>query len=194
MKVKVKNKQEIFKKSIFTINEYTLEEETPEGNTAEYKRVCLDRGNGAFIIPYDKEKNSVVMIRQSRIGLIADGITESTLEFPAGMIDEGEDPIQSASRELKEETGLVANNVQQLYKTPLYTSCGGSNEKTYCFIAEVDSSQTEKYGADLGENEYIETEIIPIDELFDIALTNQEINKANTLICIMLFRDYLAKK
>lgn len=70
----------------------------------------------------------IVLVEQYRAG-----IHESTLEIPGGMVDDGEDPLTSARRELKEETG---------YESDSWTSLGtvSSNpailsNRTHLFLA-----------------------------------------------------------
>ena len=191
MKVSVKGKKELLKTNFMHVAEYTLEQDV-NGEKHEYTRQCMYRGNAVFIIPYDKEKQSVVMVKQSRIGAIIDGAEHYTLEFPAGIIDDGEEPIETAKRELLEETGLDAANIEQIYNAPIYTTVGGSNEKITYFFAEVDSDKVIKNGGETGEHEFIETEVIPVAELFDMAFKKQIIDNAATLISTLLLEKELA--
>lgn len=55
------------------------------------------------------EDNLVILVRQFRHGL-----EEITLEIPGGVVDPGEEPDITAARELAEETGYAAENIQQL--------------------------------------------------------------------------------
>lgn len=50
---------------------------------------------------YGEKKNHVVLVRQYRFS-----IDDFVYEFPAGLVDKGEDPAQAGIREMKEETGL----------------------------------------------------------------------------------------
>lgn len=190
MSVKIKNKDTLFNSNFMKIFEYTIEQNV-DNKMIEYKRQLMYRGNAVFVIPYDEVKNSVIMIKQSRIGAIVDNISPYTLEFPAGIIDEGEEAIESAKRELKEETGLDTIAIEQIYKAPIYTTIGGSNETITYFLAKVDSSKVLKNGGETGENEYITTEEIAVETLFKSVLEKQEINNAATLISIFLLKEKL---
>ena len=72
----------------------------------------------------DPEK--IVMIRQYRYPL-----GDYLYELPAGLIDEGEEPKQSAVREMKEETGLdfaVYNGGDKAYRRPFFMGAGFTDE------------------------------------------------------------------
>lgn len=190
MKVKINNKERLLNTGFMKVDNCTIEQEI-DGISIEYKRICMDRGNAVFIIPYDKERQSVVMVKQSRIGSIIDGVTDYIMEFPAGIIDDGEEAIETAKRELKEETGLDSTNITQLYGKSIYTSIGGSNEKITYFLAEVDSSKALKIAGEAGENEYIETAVIPVEKLFKMVFEEELLNTAATLISIFLLKEKL---
>src|ERR1051325_8742407 len=55
------------------------------------------------------EDDEVVLVRQYR-----HGIAGETLELPAGMLEEGESPLEGAQRELREETGYVAERWESI--------------------------------------------------------------------------------
>ena len=63
------------------------------------------------IIPLTTD-HQVVMIEQYR-----HGTNQVTLEIPGGMVDEGESAIEAAGRELLEETGYQAHDIERLGKT-----------------------------------------------------------------------------
>lgn len=61
----IKNK--ILSENWFTLRNFTYELMGRDGNTLRHKREVYDRGNGATILLYNREKNSVILIRQFRI-------------------------------------------------------------------------------------------------------------------------------
>jgi ADP-ribose pyrophosphatase len=82
----------------------------------------------AVIIPIDPE-GRLLLIEQWRRA-----VGEIVIELPAGVIELGEDPIEGAKRELREETGFAARKV-----TPLggfYTAPGFCDEYLHLFLAE----------------------------------------------------------
>lgn len=84
--------------------------------------------NEAVAVAAVNENNEILMVTQHRYPIGRD-----MLELPAGLVDEGETPLDAAKRELLEETGYQAAHWEQL--TDIYTSPGCHNEKIYIFSA-----------------------------------------------------------
>ncbi len=74
---------------------------------------------------YGEKKDRVVLIRQYRYALGG-----YVYEFPAGLVEPGENYHEGAVRELKEETGLTLHplEVQDGYQKPFFTSAGMTDE------------------------------------------------------------------
>jgi ADP-ribose pyrophosphatase len=89
-----------------------------------YRLFCPDWVN---ILPVTKD-GRFIMIRQYRVGLNA-----ITLETPGGVIDAGEEPIKTASRELEEETGYVSSKIISLGK--FATNPAVQNNYLHTFLA-----------------------------------------------------------
>ena len=75
----------------------------PNGNTS--RREVVDHVDGVAVLPLD-ERNNVLTVTQYRYVF-----GKTLLEIPAGKLDEGEDPVTGALRELKEETGAVPDTL-----------------------------------------------------------------------------------
>jgi ADP-ribose pyrophosphatase len=114
----------------------------------------------------------MVMIRQFRKP--ADKVM---FEVPAGKIDPGEDPMDAAKRELKEETGYTAGSVR--YLTKFYPTVGYSQELLYLYLME-DLTPGE---TDFDENEAIDMEEWSIGDLHEMVIKG-EIDDAKTIIAI----------
>jgi ADP-ribose pyrophosphatase len=82
-----------------------------ESDNAEFPFYCLENGDWVNIIPLTTS-GEVVLIEQYR-----HGIQEVTLEIPGGMVDDGEDALIAAERELVEETGYVPKETILLGKS-----------------------------------------------------------------------------
>ena len=87
-----------------------------------------DTPDAVAIVALDAE-GRVVFVRQRRVAI--DG---ELLELPAGLIDEGEEPLASAQRELREETGLHGGSWREL--ASFWTSPGFVNERVTVFVAD----------------------------------------------------------
>ena len=128
--------------------------------------------NGGAVLAAITDEGRMVMIRQYRRP--ADKVM---FEVPAGKIDPGEDPLVTAGRELKEETGYTAKDIR--YLTRFYTSVGYSEEVLYLYLCrDLEAGDT-----DFDENEAIDIEEWDIQELHEMVMRG-EIDDAKTLIAI----------
>jgi len=98
---------------------------TPEGR--EYQFPLILSPGFAKVVPL-LPNGDVVLVRQYRYAM---GL--ETLEVPAGAIDAGEEPLESARRELGEETLLTSDDIEPLGE--FCTSPGRMNERGYIFLA-----------------------------------------------------------
>ena len=107
-----------------------------------------------------------------------------TLEFPAGVIDEGETAIETAMRELREETGLIVP-VDAFEKVAgYYPSVGGSTEYVTAFIARVDDRTALERPVGDG-HELIKTWLMSWDEAFGF----MDAGKIQTVSCLLLMKE-----
>lgn len=158
-----------------------------DGTCRKVEQITKHRGNGdaVVIIPITLE-DKFVMIVESRPN------TKDTvaLEFPAGMVDEGEDAIVAAERELLEETGYKPNSIYELEWHYQDQGCSSAVIKTYVALG-CKKIQDKKLSG--GERlEYVE---MSYDNILNV-LRNKvnvgtEINDANTKIAFM---EYTLKK
>jgi 8-oxo-dGTP pyrophosphatase MutT (NUDIX family) len=101
----------------------------------------LVRGAAVVVVPEcinrDTGERRFLMVRQRRVG---DGTM--SLEFPAGMVENGGDPLEAARRELEEETGLGSEvlegiDLERLWDRGLCTSPGLSDESVHFYATEI---------------------------------------------------------
>jgi ADP-ribose pyrophosphatase len=113
----------------------------------------------APILLHPTKPASVVIIQQYRPPPAA-----MSVEFPAGLLDPGETAEEAALRELKEETGYEGRLISI---TPILTSDAGMSPATMQFaVVEVDLKEGESMpDQNLGEDEFIEREIVPLNQL-----------------------------
>ena len=88
----------------------------------------LIRHPGASLAVPITDEGQVVLLRQYRFAVQA-----RLLEFPAGTLEEGEDPLESMQRELGEEAGYSAARWDAL--GPMLPCPGYSDEVIHCFLA-----------------------------------------------------------
>jgi len=143
----------------------------PNGAEA-YREMCLHVGAVA-VLPL-LEDGRVIMERQYRY---AHG--RVFLEIPAGKLDAPDEiPLSAAQRELREETGAVAERYTYLGR--IDTTPALINEKIHLYLAEgLTFGERE-----LDEDEFLDVELIPLEELYEMVMRG-EIADAKTQIAVL---------
>lgn len=136
-----------------------------DGSWQRQTRETYDRGNGATILLYDRERRTVLLIRQFRLPTLGNGLDDGLLvETPAGLLDAAA-PEERIKAEVEEETGYRLDNVQHLFDA--FMSPGSVTELLHFFAGEYRADQRIADGGGLHE----EGEDIELLELsFDEAL------------------------
>jgi len=107
-------------------------------------------------------------------------------ELPAGKIENNENPLETAKRELEEEIGLLSNNIE--FIDFMYPSCGYTNEIIYLYF----SSDNDNTKTNWDKDELIETNLVKIEDAYKM-LDNNEIHDAKTIILMEKLRKRLLK-
>ena len=149
----------------------------PDGK--QITREVVQHPGAVAIIPIDTEEN-VLLVRQYRYAA-----GQSLLELPAGVIEGGESPDDTAQRELQEEIGYASNNLRAL--GGVYSSPGFCTEFLYLYIAR-DLVPSRLPG---DEDEDISVETIPMSRV-DRLIRLGEIQDAKTVAGLLMAR-YLFK-
>ena len=102
-------------------------------------------------------------------------------EIPAGLVDEGETPLEAAKRELNEETGYEAKEWTLL--TSPYSSPGSHDEVIHIFAA---SGLKRISGQSLDEFEELTFDMVPFDEALE-KVKNGEIRDGKTIMGILMY-------
>jgi nudix-type nucleoside diphosphatase (YffH/AdpP family) len=126
------------------------------GEWQRQTREVYDRGNGAAILLFNREKRTVVLTRQFRLPVFVNGHDGLLIEVAAGLL-EGADPEERIRAEAEEETGYRVHHVQKVFES--YMSPGSVTEKLHFFIAEYDTSSKVSDGGGL-EEETEELEVL----------------------------------
>jgi ADP-ribose pyrophosphatase len=155
---------------IFTVVEDTFRHEDGEEVTRE-----IVRHQGAVgVVAHDGER--IYLVRQPRESI---GVPD-LLEIPAGKLDvEGEEPLETARRELAEEIGKAAERWEHLHS--YYASAGFTDEQVHVYLA-TGLSDAE---AETDEHERIDIVTRPLSELEALI---DEVHDAKTLIGLLELR------
>ena len=134
--------------------------ELPNGKLLD--ATVMEFRSWANIVAFTKDQD-VVMVRQYRHGAKKD-----YLEFPGGIMEDGEDPLLGIQRELLEETGYKTSHVIEV--GVLYPNPAMQTNRMFCYLA----FDAEKVASqDLDDGEDIEVELIPVDELIALAKSGE---------------------
>lgn len=93
------------------------------------------RGFAVAVVPWDPLTDRVALIEQFRLPALSAGLPPVMVECPAGLLEDGEDPLEAVRRELLEETGLATDRIAPLGRYIL--NQGGSDETISLFVARV---------------------------------------------------------
>ena len=107
------------------------------GMGPQLSRELFVRHDAVCVLPYDPQRDSVVLIEQFRIGAMDKSSNPWLLELVAGLIDKDEQPEEVARREAVEEADLELTALWPI--TQYYPSPGGSDERVHLYIGRCDS-------------------------------------------------------
>lgn len=138
----------------------------------EHEREIVEHPGAVAIVAVDDE-GMVALVRQRR-----EAARTKLLELPAGTLEDGERPLESARRELEEETGLTGGNWREL--AAFYTTPGFCRERMHLFVAEG----VQRGAASPEDDEKLELVRWRIDEL-DAKLG--ELEDAKTIAGLLLY-------
>lgn len=100
-------------------------------------REIFERGHAAALLPYDPERDEVVLIEQFRTAAMTAGADPWLVEIVAGIIEEGEEAEDVARRETMEEAGCTVTDTIPMMN--VFTTPGGSSETIAIFLGRVDT-------------------------------------------------------
>lgn len=181
---------ELLSDNFFPLKKVKYESVTEDGTVEELNREVYFSSNGATVLLYNRENNSVVLTRQFRIPtFLNNNPTGMMIEACAGIVEDNEDPKKGILREIEEETGYKVENAKKIFE--LYSTPGSVAEMIHYYVAEYRKDQKISEGGGLEkENEDIEVIEMPFEDAF-IKILSGEIKDAKTVILLQYARIFL---
>ncbi|MGS2723902.1 GDP-mannose pyrophosphatase NudK [Porticoccus sp. GXU_MW_L64] len=166
----------------YLLNKYSFEYQNFEGEWGCQEREAYDRGNGATILLYNREKSTVILTRQFRLPTYINGNADGMMiEACAGLLD-GDSAEVCIKKEAEEETGYRVGKVEKIFEA--YMSPGAVTEIIHFFVGEYDGSMKVSDGGGLAEEqENIEVLEVTFSEALAM-VTCGDIKDAKTIMLL----------
>lgn len=155
-------------------------DEVRTANGIETIREVIEHGGAVALIAFDDQQR-LLLVRQYR-----HAVGRPTLEIPAGTLEGDEDPALCAIRELHEETGYIAAQVEHI--GGIYPSPGFCTEHIHLYAASGLTESTAQPEAD----EAIELERLPWDEVLERVRAG-EIADGKSVSALLMYELYRQK-
>ncbi|WP_254207668.1 NUDIX domain-containing protein [Paenibacillus sp. AK121] len=158
--------QPIFEGKVITVQVDTVE--LPDGSTG--KREIVKHPGAVAVLALHQGKMLVVDQYRQAMG-------RCEVEIPAGKLEQGEDPMEAAGRELREETGYTAKSLKLLHS--FYTSPGFADEIIHLYVAE----DLERGKMEPDEDEFLELFEVTLEEAHTL-IREGRISDAKTILAV----------
>jgi nudix-type nucleoside diphosphatase (YffH/AdpP family) len=131
-----------------------------DGQWERQHRETYDRGNGATVLPYDRERRTVLLIRQFRFpAYVNDHADGMLIEAAAGLLDDDQ-PEVAIRREAHEELGIELGEIEHIFD--VYMSPGSVTERVHCYAAPYTPGDLTGSGGGLADDGE-EIEVLELD-------------------------------
>ncbi|MCG4452254.1 NUDIX domain-containing protein [Pseudomonas sp. MMS21-TM103] len=144
-------------------------------------RELFIRHDAVCVLPYDPQRDEVVLIEQFRVGAMGKSASPWLLELVAGLIDTDEQPEEVALREAVEEANLALTSLWPI--SEYFPSPGGSNERVYLYLGRCNSLGAGGVHGLADEGEDIRVHVLPLEDALD-AVKDGRINNAASIIAL----------
>jgi ADP-ribose pyrophosphatase len=144
--------------------------------TRDFSREFLAKPVAIGALPYDPERDQIVLIEQFRIGALGRSTTPWLIEIVAGLKDQKHEETYEdlVRREMSEEVGLEAEALVLLYD--YFTTPGCSTEKVQLFCAKVNASLAPQFCGLKHEHEDIKVHVVSTKDAFAALHSGQIVN------------------
>ncbi len=151
----------------YTLHKYSFEYQKDDGSWETQHREAYDRGNGAVILLFNKQQQTIILTRQFRMPTYVNGNADGMMiEACAGILEKG-NAEETIRMEVEEETGYKIDAVQKIFES--YMSPGSVTEILYFFIGAYEAKmKVSDGGGAADETENIEVLEMPFKEAMDL--------------------------
>jgi ADP-ribose diphosphatase len=172
----VRARRQLIDTGVFRIEQMDLE--FANGEQRQYQRIVGSPQGAVLVVPL-LDRETILLIRE-----YAAGMDRYELAFPKGHIEQGEDPITSANREIQEEIGYAANRLEHINSFTI--APGYLGHTTHIVLA------SELYPNRIDGDEPEPIEVVPwkiasLDELLKL----QDFTEARSIAALYMVRDLL---
>ena len=168
-----------------TLTKYNIDYRRRDGSHETLVRQVYDRGHGAAILPYDPDRDTVLLVRQFRMPVYLDDRRGWLIEACAGLLDEL-DPEAAIRNEAIEELGYDLGEVTRVFDA--FMSPGSVSERLSLFVARYSRAQRVSAGGG-AEHEGEDIEVLEpgLDEALAMVATGA-IRDAKTIILLQYLK------
>ena len=174
--------KELLSDNWYSLTKVTFEYLREDGVWETQVREAYDRGNGAAILLYNREKGTIILTRQFRMPTYLNGNKDGMMiEACAGILEKG-NAEETIKIEVEEETGYKIDKVTKVFES--YMSPGSVTEILHFFIGEYeDKMKVSEGGGATDETENIEVLEMSFTEALD-KFQNGAIKDAKTIMLL----------
>jgi nudix-type nucleoside diphosphatase (YffH/AdpP family) len=163
----------------YKLSEVELDYRRSDGTWQRIDREVFDRKHAAAVLPIDRGRGTVILVRQFRLPPFLTGYREPMVEVIAGALD-NDAPDVCARREAMEEAGVEVGDLKEVFHC--FMSPGAVTERMHLFVGSY-STRTAKGGGLQDEGEDIEVLEMPLAEALTM-VANGEIVDAKTILLL----------
>jgi len=169
------------------LDRYIISYTRSDGGVDRLVREVHDHGHGACVLPYDRRRGTVLLVRQFRLPAYLNDTDGFIIEVCAGLLD-GDDPAVCAKREAEEELGFRLSHLRQMAST--FMTPGAVTERLTMFLADYDhAARIGAGGGHAHEGEDIEILELPFAEVRKMMKDGLIIDAKTVMLIMFLERE-----
>ena len=166
----------------FRLETVSFEQTAADGSRETLDREVYHSGAGAAVLPINREAGTVLLVRQLRIPALLQGGEATLLEACAGVVDAGDDSLDTVRKEAEQEMGYRLHDVRKVCE--VYTSPGAYTELLHLFTGHfTPADHTGAGGGVPAEGERITLQELPLAEALAMVAYGR-IRDAKTVILL----------